>query len=73
MDTLLFIEILLTEGVTENDTKIHPDGSITAIYIGPSKKAVPIVRSDEYIDSDVCEAILRKLGMEDLIGVLPLD
>lgn len=72
MDTHLFLDILFSEGVTERDLRVI-DGVSTAFYISPIGRSAQINSTDEFISSSVIKFHLKQLGMEYLIGALPLD
>jgi hypothetical protein len=69
MDTHLFIDIILTEGAIE--AYIDPEFPVIT-YIGPHNIGKAWINTDEEVISrTVGEDLLRKLGMNDLIGKLP--
>lgn len=67
IDTLLFVEIIQTEGAMLLPPQIQIEDDIFEYYHGPSGKRVQICTTEECIDINTACAYLRQLGMSDLI------
>lgn len=65
MDSLLFIEIILSQGARFLREHVE-DGIVVGTFEGPSRKAVHIITSEDFIPKRTIRGYLRQLGMEDL-------
>ncbi|HQS23208.1 MAG: hypothetical protein B7Y11_01245 [Sphingobacteriia bacterium 24-36-13] len=69
IDTHLFAEIILSEGVTLM-YRCEDDGDFFEYYLGLNGRKVAVCLSDEYITEQTAKEYLHLLGLSDLIDRL---